>query len=59
MGLMCLYRDKAAFTQCNVLEWDDQVNVFKTAVTKAPSKTVDIVVANAGISGPDSVWKDG
>lgn len=30
--------------------------MFKLAVSKSPRKSVDIVVANAGISGPDDVF---
>ena len=33
--------------------------MFKTAVARSPSKSVDVVIANAGISGADSVWRDG
>lgn len=36
--------------------WDDQLALFKLAISKSPQKTVDIVVANAGISGPDDVF---
>ncbi|KAK5172921.1 uncharacterized protein LTR77_003043 [Saxophila tyrrhenica] len=50
--------DKAAFAQCDVLTWSDQVRLFKTAISRSPSKYVDVVVANAGISGQDQVWKD-
>jgi NADP-dependent 3-hydroxy acid dehydrogenase YdfG len=31
--------------------------MFKTAVERF--KSVDVVIANAGISGQDAVWKDG
>ncbi|KAL6243082.1 hypothetical protein RBB50_010182 [Rhinocladiella similis] len=41
---------------CDVTSWDDQLALFKLAISKSPQKTVDIVVANAGISGPDDVF---
>ncbi|OCK80941.1 short chain dehydrogenase reductase [Lepidopterella palustris CBS 459.81] len=41
------------FVQCDVTRWSDQVAVFKAAVSQSPSKSCDIVLANAGISGPD------
>lgn len=30
--------------------------MFKLALSKSPRKSVDIVIANAGISGPDDVF---
>ena len=41
--------DKVAFVPGDVLVWQDQVKLFKTALEKSPSKTIDIVIANAGI----------
>lgn len=38
----------AAFVRCDVLCWEDQLKLFKTALMKSPSRSVDIVVANAG-----------
>ena len=52
-------RQNATYAECNVNTWSDQVNLFKTAISKSPTKSVDIVIANAGISGPDTVWRDG
>ncbi|EXJ81264.1 hypothetical protein A1O3_07554 [Capronia epimyces CBS 606.96] len=47
------------FVKCNVIIWADQLAVFKTALSSSPSGRVDIVIANAGISGADSVfWND-
>jgi len=50
--------EKAAFVKCDVLSWHDQVKLFKTAIERSPSKGVDIVLANAGISGQDSFSGD-
>ncbi len=44
------------FVKCDTTSWDDQLNMFKQAVNSSPSKSVDIVVANAGITGPDSIF---
>jgi NAD(P)-dependent dehydrogenase (short-subunit alcohol dehydrogenase family) len=47
-------RSKAQFVKCDVRSWDDQVRMFEEAVSTSPSKSCDIVIANAGIteSGP-------
>jgi len=44
------------FLKANVTVWADQLAVFKTAIASSPSGRVDIVVANAGISGADEVF---
>ncbi|KAK3075737.1 hypothetical protein LTR53_000675 [Teratosphaeriaceae sp. CCFEE 6253] len=49
---------KAAFVKCDVLSWQDQVQLFKTAIECSPSKGVDVVLANAGISGQDDIIAD-
>ena len=49
---------KAAFVSCNVTKWADQVKLFKTAIASSPSRSVDVVVANAGVGGPDDVFND-
>jgi hypothetical protein len=36
---------------CDVRSWENQLSVFKAAMAKSPNRNVDIVVANAGISG--------
>ncbi|KIW92818.1 uncharacterized protein Z519_06667 [Cladophialophora bantiana CBS 173.52] len=41
------------FVQCDITSWDDQLALFKKAVTESPAKSCDIVIANAGITGPD------
>lgn len=51
--------DQVTFVPTNVTVWEDQVNLFKTAIDRSPSKSLDIVVSNAGISGKDPVWWDG
>lgn len=50
--------DKVAFVKCDTRVWSDQVTLFKTAITRAPSRSLDIVLANAGISGLDNVFQD-
>jgi NAD(P)-dependent dehydrogenase (short-subunit alcohol dehydrogenase family) len=50
--------DKVAFVPCDVLAWDQQLNLFKTALEKAPNKSIDIVFANAGIGGEDDLLVD-
>ena len=49
---------KTAFVRCDIRNWDDQINLFETAKSRSPSKSVDIVIANAGISrsSGDSLW---
>ncbi|KAH7012837.1 hypothetical protein EDB80DRAFT_362169 [Ilyonectria destructans] len=44
------------FIPCDVTSWEDQLAMFKSAMTNSPRKSVDIVVANAGISGPDEAF---
>ena len=44
------------FVKSDVTSWDDQLAVFKSAVAQSPNKGVDVVVANAGISGPDVLF---
>ena len=51
--------DACSFIKCDVRSWDDQNAMFKLAKAKSPSKSVDIVCANAGISrsSGDSLWE--
>lgn len=42
-------REKACFVKCDTRSWDDQLRLFEAAVSKSPSKSVDIVVGNAGV----------
>lgn len=48
-----------AFVRCDIRSWEDQKTVFETARSRSPSQSVDIVLANAGISrsSGDSLWK--
>ena len=46
------------FVKCNVTVWVDQLAAFKTAISSSPSGRVDVVIANAGISGGDPVFLD-
>ncbi|KAH8695552.1 hypothetical protein BGW36DRAFT_463120 [Talaromyces proteolyticus] len=50
--------EKVSFVQCDIREWDDLIRLFETAKTKSPCKSVDVVIANAGISrsSGDSLW---
>jgi len=50
--------DTAAFVKCDTRVWSDQVTLFKTAIARSPSRSVDIVLANAGISGLDNMFHD-
>jgi NAD(P)-dependent dehydrogenase (short-subunit alcohol dehydrogenase family) len=50
--------DKVAFVKCDIRNWEDQIKLFETAKGKSPNKSVDVVIANAGISrsSGDSLW---
>lgn len=50
--------ENVAFVKCDIRSWDDQIKLFETAKNKSPSRSVDIVIANAGISrsSGDSLW---
>jgi NAD(P)-dependent dehydrogenase (short-subunit alcohol dehydrogenase family) len=47
------------FVKCDVRQWKEQVDVFKDAIANSPNKSVDIVIANAGISADDPFYKLG
>lgn len=49
---------KAAFVKCDITDWDNQVQLFETAKKSSPNNSVDVVIANAGISrsSGDSLW---
>lgn len=47
------------FTKCDVTCWDHQVSLLKAALTGSDHGNIAIVIANAGISGQDSVFNDG
>lgn len=44
---------------CDVLSFSSQLNLFKTALSRSPSHTIDIVLANAGIGTRDEVFTQG
>ncbi|KAL4889859.1 hypothetical protein BDV59DRAFT_195368 [Aspergillus ambiguus] len=50
--------EKAAFVKCDIRDWDDLITLFETAKAKSPHNSVDVVIANAGISrsSGDSLW---
>lgn len=50
--------EKAAFVKCDIRNRDELIQVFETAKTKSPARSVDVVIANAGISrsSGDSLW---
>ena len=47
------------FVKCDILQWEDQVTMFEEARNKSPNKSIDIVIANAGIGRGtgDSLFK--
>lgn len=47
--------NRAVFVKCDVTSWEDQVSVFKVAKEKSPNGRIDVVIANAGIYGPDAL----
>lgn len=49
----------SSFVRCDITKWNDQIQMFDAATTESPSKSCDIVIANAGIgrSFGDSLWK--
>jgi NAD(P)-dependent dehydrogenase (short-subunit alcohol dehydrogenase family) len=46
-------KNKVHFVQCDVTNWQSQVDLFKEAVKLSPHGGLDTVVANAGIAGED------
>lgn len=44
------------FVQCDVRNWNDQVAVFEAAISSSPEKSIDLVIANAGIIGQDDIF---
>ncbi|OAX77716.1 hypothetical protein ACJ72_07982 [Emergomyces africanus] len=49
---------QARFVRCDVRSWEEQICLFESAVANSPSKSCDIVIANAGIPGPDGLFAD-
>ncbi|KAL5352064.1 hypothetical protein ACLOAV_002007 [Pseudogymnoascus australis] len=50
--------DNCVFVKCDIRDWDQQIEMFETAKRRSPANSVDVVVANAGISrsAGDSLW---
>ncbi|OQD63323.1 hypothetical protein PENPOL_c009G06704 [Penicillium polonicum] len=50
--------ETAAFVKCDITDWDSLITLFETAKSKSPHNSVDVVIANAGISraSGDSLW---
>ncbi|KIW15158.1 hypothetical protein PV08_05203 [Exophiala spinifera] len=46
------------FIKCNVTVWADQLALFNAALSWSPSGRIDTVIANAGISGGDSIFQN-
>ncbi|RMZ89588.1 hypothetical protein DV736_g3201, partial [Chaetothyriales sp. CBS 134916] len=44
------------FVHADVTVWEDQLALFKHALSKSPTRRIDIVIANAGVSGFDDVF---
>jgi NAD(P)-dependent dehydrogenase (short-subunit alcohol dehydrogenase family) len=49
-------RRNTQYVRCDVTSWSDQAAMFKAAIEGSPNKSCDVVVANAGVSGPDPVY---
>ncbi|KAG5758063.1 hypothetical protein H9Q72_013799 [Fusarium xylarioides] len=49
---------KCVFIKCDIRDWDQQKAMFEKAKSSSPSNSVDVVIANAGISrsSGDSLW---
>ncbi|PSR80543.1 hypothetical protein BD289DRAFT_414215 [Coniella lustricola] len=49
---------RCAFVKCDIRDWEQQKALFATAKSQSPGNSVDVVIANAGISrsSGDSLW---
>ncbi|ETI26510.1 hypothetical protein G647_03287 [Cladophialophora carrionii CBS 160.54] len=56
--LTSAYPGRVWSTHCDVTNWDDQARMFQETIKTSPNGCVDVVVANAGISGQDPVFVD-
>ncbi|KIX96493.1 uncharacterized protein Z520_07759 [Fonsecaea multimorphosa CBS 102226] len=54
--IVSLYPGQIWASHCDVTSWDDQARMFQATLKELPTGRVDIVVANAGISGQDPVF---
>ncbi|KFA76910.1 hypothetical protein S40288_06188 [Stachybotrys chartarum IBT 40288] len=48
---------RTLFVQCNVTNWDEQVELFRKAAAFSPTGKIHYVIANAGITRDDEVFK--
>ncbi|CAI7570895.1 unnamed protein product [Penicillium crustosum] len=46
----------AQFFPCDVTDFESQREMFRQAKANSPSKTVDVAIANAGITGADPIF---
>jgi NAD(P)-dependent dehydrogenase (short-subunit alcohol dehydrogenase family) len=46
------------FAECDVRQWEEQKAAFRLAASKSSSGMIDVVIANAGISGDDPFLMD-
>ncbi|KAK3311941.1 hypothetical protein B0H66DRAFT_644759 [Apodospora peruviana] len=51
-------KDVCAFVRVDIRDWNQQKVMFETAKSRSPHNSVDVVIANAGISrsSGDSLW---
>ncbi|KAK2763780.1 hypothetical protein FQN54_009397 [Arachnomyces sp. PD_36] len=54
-GLVKELGGSSQFVKCDVTSWEEQVAMFKAAVSNSPQKSCDIVFANAGVGEQDSL----
>lgn len=54
-GLVSSDSSNSKFVKCDVRDWDQQVAVFDAALENSPHKSIDIVIANAGVVGADDL----
>jgi len=52
---LALISQSYQYFKCDVTSWQDQLAVFKSAVANSPGKSIDVVIANAGTGGRDSI----
>lgn len=55
LSVLILFYRNAKFFECDVTSFESQLQLFKTAKAGAPSHTIDVVVACAGIAPNDTV----
>ena len=55
-SIQLIFSCSVHFAACDVTKWEDQLALFQKAKSVSTSGKIDIVVANAGIAGPDPVF---